>query len=134
VPPTGKKLGAGGTPDYNELWMRVVDLAATSPIALASLAVSYVAGHAFYWLIMGYRTERPPSTPLCLCIGIGYASLVYMVTGGYARVASKTPVTFQEVVDRLPVVTVLGMAVLFIVLVVVMIIRERRLGTGGHGG
>lgn len=114
---------------WRDLWPMILK----SPIALFALISTFLMGYGISFLLFDYRTN-PKGLPhvFHIFIGCAYTCLIFMATSWSMIFSPTKPPDLPDLAIYFPRTMVVSFAVLFIVMVCVIICRERRRGKGGQ--
>lgn len=107
-------------------WDDIWPIIFKSPVCIFTLIMTFLMGYIISFMIFDYSTDpRGHSHILHIAIGMGYTCLVFVVTS-WPIIFSPNALTLDDLATYCPRTTVLGFAILIIVMIVVLVIRERK--------
>ena len=116
-----------------KIWRDVWPMILKSPIALFALITILFMGYGISFLLFDYRTNpRGISHYLHITIGFGYTCLIFVATSWPIVFSPSKHLNLSDLATYCPRTIVVSFAILFIVMVSVMIFRERRGNQGGR--
>ena len=108
-------------------WKDVWPLILKSPLVLFSLSLAFLMGYGITFMLFGYRTETKfVGHIIRVVFGSGYAFLIFLITNWNLVLYHSSPLTMEDLGMNAPKTFVLSFAFLFVVMIVVVILRERK--------
>lgn len=108
-------------------WKDIWPLIIKSPIALFSLLMTFLMGYGISFLLFDYR-RNPKGLPhlLHIAIGTGYACLIFVFSNWALCFSKDVPLTLEDIARYSPGTMMLSFAILVIVMILVILFRERQ--------
>lgn len=100
-----------------------------SPVVLFFIGVIYAIGYNIAFLLFGYRKEVVREWKgLYYVFGLGFTAFVFLIVN-FGKIFSKdSPITAEDIMELTPQTLLLSLAILFVVTIMVVFLRDRRSG------
>lgn len=115
-----------GGPSISGIWDRIYPFILKSPVAVVAYVMTYIMGYGIAFLLFRYHRESILGWKgLYHVFGVAYTALIFLILNWKMVWDSASSITIQQIEGHLVQTLVIGLAILFIVMIVTTIVRDR---------